>query len=744
MCGKRKASGALCACLVLLAVTSYIGPQVVFMATVTETFSTRSTTHQYTHTPQKPAAASLSQTTSDTWDVVEPDSPMKTIAVVVQSSLYGDVSDSVAQYLDDLRKTGFDTILYTNYIATHQQLKAHLTNWSQVSGLIGAVLIGRLPYAEFLHEATTNFDAETFICDLYLMDLDGTWDDVDPVDGVFDQHYATGNADIYPEIFVGRIDPTCLTWGEGVANQTNAYLERLHDYRTGGLEREDRALVYVDDDWSGFWGTTWNAKVGLAYSTRTLIQLPAYTNASDWKLNRITQDYQWAHLCAHSSATTHYFGPSGVGQGTVTSAEIRAAPPSFNFYNLFCCSGAEWTTADNLAVTYLFGGPYSVATVGSTKTGSMMDCGYFYGPLGFNMSIGESLVQWFGEALTDDGDAGNEYLPWYYGMTIVGDPMTTIEYDCTVLNPVVSSPTHLNQTGWYDNTRPLFVWSAPEDVNGISGYYYVIDRLPTTLPTPSNAIETDVNHAQLVTDFADGTWYFHVVARDGVGNVGRTAAHYRVNIDTSEPSISVVSPSDKFNSSMPSLMLEWEAGDSISGCSRTEIRLDSLGNPVYNGSAMSCELMDLSEGVHVINFTVFDLAGNSLSQWVSTMIDLTDPTVEISYPVNGAQVDPDIAVAWVVEDAQSGYRTASLSVDNLLVGSVSAPNTTSIVTGLGWGVHLLNVTVYDWANRSASHAIQVTVWTLAGQIVLVGGIVIAVALLGVVWHRVRLGRRSDS
>ena len=742
MYGKRKALGTLLACFVLLAAASCFEPQVTFLATATGSISQSSDSHQYA--TQKTDAATTPRLGSDTSVTVVPDSPTRTIAVVVESVLYSGISDSVAQYLDDLRKTGFDTILHTDYIATHQQLKALLTNWSEASELIGAVLIGRLPYAEFHHERTANFDPETFVCDLYLMDLDGTWDDVNPADGVFDSHYATDNADIYPEIFVSRIDPTCLTWGGGAVNQTRAYLERLHDYRTGGLQRENRALVYVDDDWSGFWGTTWNAGIGLSYPVRTLVQLPLYTNASDWKLNRITQDYQWAHLCAHSSATTHYFGPTGVGQGTVTSAEIRAAPPSFNFYNLFCCSGAEWTTTDNLAVTYVFSGPYSVAAVGSTKTGSMMDCEHFYGPLGLNMSVGESLVQWFGEALADDSEAGNEYLPWYYGMAIVGDPLATIEYDCTVLSPDVSSPTHLNQAGWYDNTKPLFEWSAPEDVNGISGYYYVVDRLPTTTPTPDNAIETDTNYTQTVTDLADGTWYFHVVARDGVGNMGKAAAHFRVNIDTSEPSISVVSPSEKFNSSMSSLMLEWEPGDSTSGCSRTEIRLDSVGEPVYNGTAVSYELVGLTEGIHIVNFTVFDLAGNSHSESLSIMTDLTDPIVEITSPMNLAQVDPDITVVWTAEDGESGYRVASLTVDHVQAGLISAPDTTFLITGLSWGMHLLNVTVYDWASRSASYAVQVIVWTLEGQAVLVVGIVVVVSLVGLTWQRARSGRRSGS
>jgi len=87
------------------------------------------------------------------------------------------------------------------------------------------------------------------------------------------------------------------------------------------------ALFYIDDDWIP-WAPSWSSDAAPAYSTRTLVDSPGTTTtASDWLNTRVTQDYQWGHLAAHSSPTTHFFGPSGSGEGTVTSAQIRAAPP---------------------------------------------------------------------------------------------------------------------------------------------------------------------------------------------------------------------------------------------------------------------------------------------------------------------------------------------------------------------------------------------------------------------------------
>ncbi|MFW9844064.1 MAG: C25 family cysteine peptidase, partial [Candidatus Thorarchaeota archaeon] len=355
-----------------------------------------------------------------------------TVAIIVENALYSSISAAVLQYRQDLNDTGYHTILYNSSISTAEQLKTLLSNWYDSVDLLGAVLIGRLPYAQYYHPAGNGFSAETFICDLFLTDLDGSWGDTNPSDGVYDSHSSTFNTDIFPEIFIGRIDPTCLTWGASVADHINTYLARVHSYRTGGVTRNRRALFYIDDDWE-YWSSSWSSDAASAYSTRTLVSSPpTTTTATDWVNNRITQNYQWGHLAAHSSPTTHYFGPGGSGEGTATSSQIHSAPPSFNFYNLFCCSGAKWTISDNLGVTYTFSGSYSLASIGSSKTGSMLSNEEFYDPLGQNLTLGESLRDWFSDSLTSSSEAGSAYLEWFYGMNIIGDPLLTIYFDTTV------------------------------------------------------------------------------------------------------------------------------------------------------------------------------------------------------------------------------------------------------------------------------------------------------------------------
>lgn len=661
-----------------------------------------------------------------------------TVAIVIENSLYSSITAAVTQYRQDLNDTGYHTILYNNSISTAEELKANLSSWYDSEDLLGAVLIGRLPYAEFHHGTANGFSAETFICDLFLTDLDGTWADVNPVDGIYDSHSASVCADIFPEIFLGRIDPTCLTWGTSVADHVNTYLTRIHDYRTGGVPRNQQALFYIDDDWSGYWGTRWSNDGGLAYSSVTSVNLQTtYTNASDWLNNRITQNYQWGHLCAHSSPTTHYFGPGGLGEGTVTSSQIRAAPPSFNFYNLFCCSGAKWTIADDLGVTYTFSGSYSLATIGSSKTGSMMDCDEFYGPVGQNLTLGESLKDWFSESLTSASSAGAEYLEWYYGMNIIGDPLLSINYDTTVRTPTINSESHPDSAIWYNNPRPQINWTVPPDVNEIAGYYYILDQNPTTIPVQATGTYTISNGTLATEDIASGTWYYHVVAVDSVGNIGEEAAHFVVNIDVTSPEITLIYPSSNGYSSNSTLTATWTFQDDYSSHSRTIVWIDTSTNIVHNGSALERVISGLTEGSHVINVTTYDEAMNKASLESTFNIDLTNPVLSITSPIEGDTIGTLVTIEWDVSDTGSGYQLSEIYLDGVLIGITYAPNSTLVVSDLSYGEHVFNITVYDWVNNTATAGVVVTLLQPLPILLLSAGVIIGIVIILVIVSRRR-------
>jgi len=98
--------------------------------------------------------------------------------------------------------------------------------------------------------------------------------------------------------------------------------------------------------------------------------------------------------------------------------------------------------------------------------------------------------------------------------------------------PTISSSTHPNQNNWYSNDDPTFNWTTPSDTSGIAGYSYVLDNSSST--TPNTTVDT-IGNSKSYSNLSNGTWYFHVRAKDNAGNWG-PADHYRVKIDDASPS----------------------------------------------------------------------------------------------------------------------------------------------------------------------------------------------------------------
>ncbi|HUV02265.1 MAG TPA: C1 family peptidase [Desulfobacteria bacterium] len=93
--------------------------------------------------------------------------------------------------------------------------------------------------------------------------------------------------------------------------------------------------------------------------------------------------------------------------------------------------------------------------------------------------------------------------------------------------PVVSSPTHPNESAWYCSGNVTFTWTTPSDPSGIACYSYTLDQSPTT--TPDETCDTTDN-SKSYASLSDGTKYFHVRAKDNDNNWG-SAGHYRVMIE---------------------------------------------------------------------------------------------------------------------------------------------------------------------------------------------------------------------
>ena len=339
--------------------------------------------------------------------------PRGKMLVAVSWDLYPSVKNSLSQYVADVANDGFYATVFQVKGGTPQELRSFLKGKLPMAG---ALLVGNLPVAWYEFRNNDDFFNQNseFPCDLYYMDLNGTWNDSD-ADGKFDGH--AGN--VSPEIWVSRLWTPTASGND--AALINDYFMRNHQYRGGQLGYARSGLAYVDDDWQGFGDCGLDAMFPAA-SVETITE-PATTDADRYK-TEINQHRGWAQVCAHSSPFGHSFKTPGGGEWVPNTYLRDTNPPNAYLYNLFACSNARFTDADYMAGWYLFDQPgkgksNGLVVVGSTKTGSMLLFENFYGPMGTGKLVGDAYKDWW-NALGPDHDI--EERRWYYGMTLLGDP----------------------------------------------------------------------------------------------------------------------------------------------------------------------------------------------------------------------------------------------------------------------------------------------------------------------------------
>jgi hypothetical protein len=356
------------------------------------------------------------------------------VCVIVNSTLYSSIQASIAQYASDLEAEGYALVVHSTSGGTPSDIRLMLQG-ELSDNLVGCLLVGDLPVPWY--EMYDDFDGQysEFPIDLYYMDLDGQWTDVD-ADGMFDAH-TDGTGDVGPDIWVGRLTASPLS-GNQVARIQN-YFHKDHLYRIGQLDLSHRALSYVYDDWSS--NGDGASDLDLVYGDNvTVMDAKGETSAADYR-QRLEETHRFVHVMAHSSPWGHSFS-----RGWVSSTEIEAIDPRALFYNLFACSNARYVEDDYMGGHYVFAPTHGLAAIGSTKTGSMLWFDQFYGPLGRGESLGEAYLLWFDYIAQGEFELWERQ--WHYGMTLLGDPTLTV-VDPLAPTASILSPTahqHLHAT----------------------------------------------------------------------------------------------------------------------------------------------------------------------------------------------------------------------------------------------------------------------------------------------------------
>lgn len=360
----------------------------------------------------------------DNGDGITP--PLGLIIIYVESTIYSNITAEIEQYKQDIITQGYTVKVY-NWTQPPMAsfLKNNLT-LEYAKGLIGAILVGNFPY-EWFNDPLNPDPWGPFPCDLFLMDLDGTWLDNNPFgDGVYDGHTNTSVTDLFPEIWIARINPSPLS-GRNQTKALKEYFKRNHEYRTGILSRPHKGLLYIDNDWSSFtneWVSNFTAYTGANleyyYDNST-------TNPTHYKNNLTRNNLELVHLLVHSNETDHLFGMHPVSgfpqEGVVNTSDIKTLNTQPLFYNLYACYTGDYSHPDSLGTQYLFSNNSLVVICGS-RSGGMDLYQPFYDALNEGKTFGDAFKIWWHNP--DPLAASKWAQRLWYGMTIFGDPLLTI------------------------------------------------------------------------------------------------------------------------------------------------------------------------------------------------------------------------------------------------------------------------------------------------------------------------------
>ena len=356
------------------------------------------------------------------------------ILIIVKENVYSAIPLYVLRYAHDIHNAyGCSVVIESVNDETAQQIRALIQTYS--TGLNGAVLIGDIAHTYFYHpdyifEHDTLWTHETFPCDLFYMDLNGSWTLKSGEINTYDRH--TGN--VKPEIFVGRINAS--TMGRDEIQELRDYFDKNHSYWTGKKAlNKQRALTFTGPDWENS-SEHFKSSVAPLYGNNKFDSVyGSFFTSANYCTYIQNSNYEFIQLACHSHSQGHYFDSTITYPDLYITSLTSYSTKSIG-YNLFCCHACDWTDSrwiQCLGEGYLYGSnnnSSALTVLGSTKTGGMLGFSYFYNPLGDGKCIGQAFKEWWINQWGNNHN--NDAIHWAYGMVILGDPLINFNFtnDC--------------------------------------------------------------------------------------------------------------------------------------------------------------------------------------------------------------------------------------------------------------------------------------------------------------------------
>jgi len=200
-------------------------------------------------------------------------------------------------------------------------------------------------------------------------------------------------------------------------------------------------------------------------------------------------------------------------------------------------------------------------------------------------------------------------------------------------------------------------WTASDALAGISHFVVKKDGI-SLISTTSNSYTIPLEY--------DKSYVLEVIAYDKVDNFNTKAVV--ITKDTIRPTVEFISPQFGTIFSSSDVTLIWESRDNIGGTNihHSEITVNQITK--YTGSSETSITLNLGEnGVKDIVITTYDNAGNSGIDYLSIIVDNSNPFIEIISPTQDYETSFDyVYLNWYSYDTGSGISRYEILVNGVL------------------------------------------------------------------------------
>ncbi|MBS3816928.1 MAG: S8 family serine peptidase [Candidatus Thermoplasmatota archaeon] len=258
--------------------------------------------------------------------------------------------------------------------------------------------------------------------------------------------------------------------------------------------------------------------------------------------------------------------------------------------------------------------------------------------------------------------------------------------DTTPPDLSITSP---DQESIFDENDVTIEWESGDETSGISRYQVRKDY--------SEWIDVDDATSHEFEGLEEGEHFVEVLAEDEAGHT--TTEMVRFSVDTTQPELSILTPSNGTLHDKDDLNAIWTGNDDGSGIDHYEVRIDQ-GEWKDVGSSSFYEFKDLEDGEHEIEVRAVDRAGLQTTESVGMTLDSTEPEVAITSPEIGASgTGNTVTIEWTSDDEASGVDNYEIRLDNGEWRTADSENSHTL-EGLEDGDHTVEVRVEDAAGNT--------------------------------------------